>query len=153
MRDEETLCEEFSYIPPEAARFNDRFLGMNSGSCLMTLVYTIQAMLGYGDDDEVLDFQKTALKGFERILEISSLDEITKNRKTKSKYNYPYIEADEYFPCSYTLAALAYTQAWRTPENIQMLADSLNHIKQRDLTRTAKFATVQEGSSQWKTSM
>ncbi|MCL6459592.1 MAG: hypothetical protein K6T85_16460 [Gorillibacterium sp.] len=68
------------------------------------------------------------LKGFERVLEISSLDEITKTRETKSKYNYPYIETDEYFPCSYTLAELAYTQSWRTPDNIKMLADSLNRI-------------------------
>jgi len=38
MRDEETLHHEFSYIPPEVERFNDRFLGMNSGFCLMILI-------------------------------------------------------------------------------------------------------------------
>ena len=38
--------------------------------------YTIQAMLGYGDDnDEVRSFQEIALKGFKRVLGISSLDD------------------------------------------------------------------------------
>jgi hypothetical protein len=88
----------------------------------------MQSLLGSGDDEEVRYFQDISLKGFERVLEISSLGEITKERKTQGKYHYPYIEADEYFPCSYTLAELAYTTSWRTAENIQMLADSLNHI-------------------------
>lgn len=50
MRDEDTLREAFSYIPPEVHRFETRFVGLNSGFCLMTLLYAMQAMLGYGDD-------------------------------------------------------------------------------------------------------
>lgn len=130
MRNEEVLRTEFSYIPPEILRFENRFIGINSGNSLMALFHTMQAMLGYGDDtDEVRSFQEISLKGFERVLEIASLDEITKyNASLKKKYNYPYIEADEYYPDSYTLAMLAYTQSWRTPENVKMLADSLNRI-------------------------
>lgn len=130
MRDDDTLRKEFSYIPPEIPRFENRFVGMNCGSCLAALIYTMQALLGYGDDrEELREFQRISLRGFERIMEISSLDEITKfNTNTKSKHNYPYIEPDEYFPCSYTLGMLAYTQNWRTPENVRMLADSLNHL-------------------------
>lgn len=128
MRDEEILRHEFSYIPPEIPRFENRFVGINNGNCLMAIIYTMQSMLGYGDDKEVKHFQDICLKGFQRVLEINSQDEITKQRTSKTKYNYPYIEADEYFPCSYTLSELAYTNAWRTPENIQMLANSLNHI-------------------------
>lgn len=130
MRNEDVLHTEFSYIPPEIPRFENRFVGLNSGNSLMALIYTMQAMLGYGDDtDEVRCFQDTSLKGFERVLEISSLDEITKyNANSKKKYNYPYIESDEYYPDSYTLAMLAYTLDWRTPENVKMLADSLNRI-------------------------
>ena len=128
MRDEETLRHEFSYIPPEIERYENRAIGLNNGNCLLGLLLTMQALLGYGDDKEVRYFQNISLKGFERVLEISSLDEITKERKTKGKYHYPYIEADEYFPCSYTLAKLAHTAAWRTVDNVQMLADSLNHI-------------------------
>ncbi len=130
MRNEDVLRAEFSYIPPEIPRFENRFIGINSGNSLMALIYTMQAMLGYGDDtDEVRSFQETSLKGFERVLEISSLGEITKyNANSKKKYNYPYIESDEYYPDSYTLAMLAYTRSWRTPENVKMLADSLNRI-------------------------
>ena len=128
MRDEDTLCREFSYIPPEQERFNNRFTGISSGYSLMMLICTMQSMLGYGDDKEVQYFQDIILKGFARVLEISSLDEITKTRISKSKYNYPYIEAEEYFPCSYSLTGLAYTQTWRTPETIRMITDSLNHI-------------------------
>jgi hypothetical protein len=130
MRNEDTLRKEFSYIPPEIPRFEHRFDGLNNGNSLMSLIYAMQAMLGYGDDfDDVREFQQISLKGFHRILEISSLDEITKlGVNTKRRYNYPYIEADEYFPDNYTLTMLAYTQSWRTDENRKMLADSINHI-------------------------
>lgn len=130
MRSEEILPQEFSYIPPEVERYNNRMIGIHNGNCLGALLYTMQAMLGYGDDyDDLIEFQQIALKGFERVLQISSLDEIVKKRKgAEKKYKLPYIEADEYFPNAYTLETLAYTQSWRTKENIQMLADSFNHI-------------------------
>lgn len=130
MRDEEILRTEFSYIPPEIPRFEYRFAANNNGNSLMSMMYTMQAMLGYGDEYEDLrDYQQVSLKGFRRVLEISSLDEITKfNAASKKKYNFPYIEADEYFPDVYTLEMLAYTDSWRSEKNIAMLADSLNHI-------------------------
>ena len=131
MQNEDTLRHEFSYIPPEVARFNDRFIGINGGFCLMTLIYAMQAMLGHGDDtDEIKDYQNICLKQFKRILEISSIDDITKKRQSKSKYNYPYIESDEYFPCSYTLATLAYSHSWRTSKNIKMVANALDRINE-----------------------
>ncbi len=113
MRDEDILRKEFSYIPPEIPRFEHRFDGLNNGNCLMSLLYAMQAMLGYGDDfDDLREFQQISLKGFRRILDILSLDEITKIRSnTKRPYNYPYIDSDEYFPDSYTLTMLAYTQS------------------------------------------
>lgn len=130
MRSEEILREEFSRIPPERTRFENRFAGINNGNCLMALVNTMQAMLGYGDDyADVREFQQVCLKGFRRVLEIGSLEEITKyNAGAKRKYNYPYIESDEYFPDSYTLAMLAYTDSWRNSESISMMADALNHV-------------------------
>ncbi len=132
MRNENILQKEFSYIPPEISRFENRFNGLNSGNSLMALIYTMQAMLGYGDDNKnVCEFQQVSLKGFKRILGASSLQELTRlDKNSKRKYNYPYIEADEYFPDAYTLAMLAYTQNWRTKENIKMLAHSLNHINE-----------------------
>lgn len=132
MRDEETLQKEFSYIPPEIPRYENRFEGLNNGNSLMALIYTMQAMLGFGDDYEDLrNFQQIALKGFQRVGEISSLDDITKfNPNAKRRYNCPYIEADEYFPDIYTVEMLAYTQSWRTYENIGMLADAFNRINE-----------------------
>ena len=130
LRDEELLRREFSYIPPEISRYESRFEGLNNGNCLMALIYTMQAMLGFGDDYEDLkNFQQISLKGFRRVKEISSLDDMTEfNANARRKYNYPYIEADEYFPNVYTVAMLAYSQNWRTDENIRMLAEVFNHI-------------------------
>lgn len=130
MREEDILREEFSYIPPERARFENRSVGLHNGNSLMAMLYTMQAMLGYGDDHEDLrDFQQISLKGFRRVLEISSLDEITRfDAGAKRKYNFPYIESTEYFPDIYTLEMLAYTQSWRTGDDVAMLADALNHI-------------------------
>lgn len=115
MRDEEILREEFSYIPPEIPRFEKRFVGLNNGNCLQALLYTMQAMLGYGDDfADLRDFQQICLTGFERAAQVGSLEELTKyDAGAKRKYNYPYIEAEDYFPDAYTLAMLAYTSSWR----------------------------------------
>lgn len=129
MRDEDTLRKEFTYIPPETKRYENRFVGLNSGNCLMMLIYTMQALLSYGDDKELQEYQRISLKGFERILNISSLDDITKfDVNSKRKYNSPYIEPNDYFPCSYTLSMLAYTQNWRTDETVKMLEDSINRL-------------------------
>lgn len=130
MRNEDTLRKEFSYIPPEIPRYENRFVGLNNGNCLMALIDTMQAILGFGDDyDDLKDFQQICLKGFQRVNEISSLEEITKfNPNAKRRGNCPYIEADEYFPDYYTLSMLAYTHSWRTAENVRMLTDAFNHI-------------------------
>jgi len=126
MRDEETLRHEFAYIPPEVERFNDRFLGMNSGFCLMILIYTMQAMLGYGDDPEMDEVCKTSFEAFKSVLNLNAFSDITKTRQGKTKYNYPYVEEDTYCPSVYHLAILAYTNGWRTDENVQIMADALN---------------------------
>jgi len=127
MRDEETLRHEFSYISPEVARYDDRFLGMNSGFCLMILLSTVQAMLGYGDDPEMDEVRKISFEAFKRVLQYNSLSDMTKTRNSKAKYNYPYVEEDTYCPSIYHLAILAYTNNWRTTENVQLMADALNH--------------------------
>ena len=130
MRSDDILKEEFSYIPPEKARFSNRFTGLNNGNCLMAMIYALQAMLGFGDDfEDTKAFQKTALRGFERILEINSISDITHPRtNTKSKYAFPYLSSDEYFPDIYTLTILAYTVSWRNADSVSLLARSLNRI-------------------------
>jgi hypothetical protein len=130
LRDDKVLQKEFSYYKPEIARFNDRFLGLRNGSSLMVLIYTMQALLGYGDDyDDVKEFQNISLNAFKNILNYSSFNEITKfNKNLKKKYNYPYIETETYFPCSYHLSTLAYTSNWRTKKNISVMVDAINHL-------------------------
>ena len=127
MRNEDILWEEFR--EREASRFEKRMIGLNCGCGLMLVIYTMQALLGYGDDPEVLPFQEISLNAFERMKDISSLEEITRfNPNLKRKYNYPYVEPDDYLPCQYHLETLAHTNAWRTPENIRMLTDAINHL-------------------------
>jgi hypothetical protein len=128
MRDEDTLQCEFSYIPPEVTRFNDRHLGINGGFSLQILLYTMQAMLGYGDDSKSEPFQDVSLQTFKSVLPLNSLADITNERLSKAKYSYPYIEEGTFFPCGYNLTTLAYTQNWRTPANVQILTDALNHL-------------------------
>jgi hypothetical protein len=128
MRDEETLRHEFSYIPPELPRFENRYAGLKNGSTssdVMVLIYTMQALLGYGDKDYVKPFRDISLDAFCSLMPFNSLDDITKRHRTK---NISYIEADTYFPCSYHLTTLAHTQEWRTPENVRALANALNHL-------------------------
>ncbi|HWT76118.1 MAG TPA: hypothetical protein VN258_15560 [Mobilitalea sp.] len=87
MRDEETLRQEFSYIPPEVVRFNTRYVGLKSGGSLMVLIYAVQALLGYGDDDYVKPFREISLDAFYSFLALNSLDDITKQQHIKAKYN------------------------------------------------------------------
>jgi hypothetical protein len=90
----------------------------------------MQSMLGYGDDEYVKPFQRTALEAFESILPPMSLNKITKKRQSKAKYNYPFIEKNTYFPGQYHLETLAYSKAWRTPENVALMVNALNHYNE-----------------------
>lgn len=130
MRDEEILRAEFSYIPPEIPRFENRFAGIRSGNCLMALLYTMQAMLGYGDDYEDLrDFQQIALRGFAALRGLNSLADITCfDPHAKRRYNCPYIDENVYLPNVYTLEMLAYTRAWRSDANRRLLAEAINRM-------------------------
>jgi len=129
LRNEKILQSEFSLYKQIFVTFNNRFLGLRSGGGLMVLIYTMQALLGFGDDDEVREFQNISLEAFKSMLPLSSIADITKFKTNlKKKYNYPYIEEDAYLPCSYHLATLAYTGDWRTKENISIMADAINHI-------------------------
>lgn len=131
MRDDEILRKVFSYIPPEVVRFNTRYEGLKSGGSLMIIIYAMQALLGYGDDEYMRSFLNVSLDAFCSLLSLSSIDEITKIRQSKNaKNNYPYIEADTYFPCSYHLTTLAHTQAWRTPESVKVITNAINHLNE-----------------------
>ena len=128
LRNEEILKEEFSYIPPEIPRFENRYLGLNNGGGLMVLIYTCQALMGHGDDEEVKPFVETSYKAFESLLHINSLEEITTfNPNSKKKCNCPYIEQDVYFPCQYHLETLAHTELWRNDVSIEKIVKAINY--------------------------
>lgn len=128
LRDDTVLEQEFSYYNPEKARFRNRNLGLNSGSTLGVLLYTMQAMLGYGDVPEMKPFVDCSYRAFTSLLDIQSVDDITDyNPNLKRKYNYPTITPDTYFPCQYHLETLARTNTWRTPESVETLAEAINH--------------------------
>jgi len=127
LRNDDVLYDELSGWKYEGG-YEGRFNSINNGNATMAVIYAMQAMMGYGDDyDDLRDFQEICLKGFRHVLEVSSLDEIVK-KNPKIRKSTPYIESDEYFPNMYTLAMLAYTHNWRTPENVKMLADFWNHL-------------------------
>ena len=127
MRSDNILYEEF--CARELERFEKRNLGLNCGGGLMVILYTMQALLGYGDDSKVLPFQSISLKAFAAVKDISSLADITKfNPNLKRKYNYPYVEPDDFLPCQYHLETLAHTNSWRTEANVAMLADAINNL-------------------------
>jgi len=128
LRNDAVLEQEFSYYNPEKARFANRALGINSGSTLDVLIYAMQALLGYGDDPEVVPFVDTSYRAFVSLLDVQSLAEITDyNPNLKRKYNYPTITPDTYFPCQYHLETLAATKSWRTGESVSQLIDAINH--------------------------
>ncbi len=150
MRDDETLKQEFSYYYPETVRFDERNMGLHNGTGLMVLMYALQAMLGYGDDDYVKPFQDICIKSFTQLLLLASLDEIAVFKPhLKKKYNFPYIEPDTYYPCIYHLTTLAYTHLWRTPETTAMMTNAINHmndILKSDGKYSIKYATKYNGA-------
>lgn len=127
MQNDDVLYEEFR--ERELSRFESRNVGLGCGGGLMIVIYTMQALLGHGDGREVLPFQQISLKAFEAVKNILSLSDITKyNPDLKRKYNYPYVEPDDFLPCQYHLETLAHTTAWRTDETVTMLADAINNL-------------------------
>lgn len=128
IRNDDVLQKEFSYIPPELQRFENRYLGLANGSGLMVLIYTMQALLGF-DDEFVKTFVDISYEAFRSVLNMNSLDDITRKRSnTSKKYNYPYIEYDQYFPCQYHLETLAHTTSWKNEKRVAKMVKAINHL-------------------------
>ena len=146
MRDEAILKDEFSYNNSAKRSYKTRHNGLRQGGGLNTILYTLQAMLGYGDDGYANHFQEISLDAFASMLQISSIEEITEEKlKKKGNYSYHYITEDKYMPCCYHLAMLAYTQSWRTTKNIKLLANAINHIN-NDLINETEGVLIKGGS-------
>lgn len=123
LRDDKILETEFSYINPEVVRFRNRYIAYGCGFALMELVNTSQALLGYGDDEEMQPYLEIAYRAFESVLHIRSLEEIGLKRNNK----WVYVEPNILFPCQYHLEALAHTQSWRSEEKIATFVKAVNY--------------------------
>jgi len=146
-RNDAVLEAEYQKRPPaEYRNFQHRHLGIHQGGGLDTLLYTLQAMLGYGDDGFMNRFQNISLDAFASMLNVSNIETITADGfKKKGNYSYHYVTPDTYLPCCYHLATLAYTQQWRTPESIKILAQAINHIN-HDLVNDTEGILIKGGS-------
>lgn len=128
LRNDAVLDAAFSYHKPDHERLKNRSVGTNCGASLDTLFFTMQALLGYGEDPEVRPFVECAYRAFVSLLDIGSMDELTDyNPELKRKYNYPTITPETFFPCQYHLETLACTRSWRTPESVEKLIRAINH--------------------------
>lgn len=112
LRDDKILESKFSYINPEIVRFRNRYIAYGCGFALMELVNTCQALLGYGDDEEIKPYLELAYRAFKDVLHIHSLEDIGLKRNKK----WVYVEPNILFPCQYHLEALAHTTSWRNEE-------------------------------------
>lgn len=139
LRNDDIMKEEFSYIPPEIPRFENRYLGLGCGGGLMVLVYTCQALLGY-DDEYLMPFVELSYKAFERILQINELEDIGIKRNKK----WVYVESDALFPCQYHLETLAHTDSWRTEESVSTFVKAVNHHD--DIMRNDNVFYIKIGS-------
>jgi hypothetical protein len=128
LTDDKILKNEFSINNPEIVRFNERFIGNECGWGLQLLIDTVIAILGYGDEycERLI---KISLNAFNSIIPFSSIMDVAKyNSESKKKYNYPYLEPNQLWPCLYHLEILAHTHSWRNNTSKKQLANAINHL-------------------------
>lgn len=68
---------------------------------------------------------EVALEGMRSVLTVDSFEEATETKRNQLVYKH-----DIQWPGIYHLRLLAYSQNWRTPENILMVANSINRLIQ-----------------------
>ena len=120
---------EIAYNKTNKITFGNRYKEIAYGNGWLLPVYTMLALMGHGDDADLLSFLDVCLDSFGVVLQVNSLTEILKYRpELKLKYNYPYTGANTLYPCQYHLSVLAHSQSWRSPANIKMLVSAINAI-------------------------
>jgi len=122
------LKHEFSLSNPEIVRFNERYIGNGCGWGLQLLIDTVIAILGYGDE-YCKRLVEMSINAFINVISISSINDITHyNSKSMKKYNYPYLESNQLFPCLYHLETLANTYSWRNETIKNQLSNAINQL-------------------------
>jgi len=128
LTDDKVMEQEFSINNPEIVRFKERFIGNECGWGLQLLIDTVIAILGYGDEycQRLINI---SLNAFDNAALFSSIMDAAKiNPKSKKKYNYPYLESNQLWPCLYHLETLAHTCSWRNEKSKKKLSNAINHI-------------------------
>jgi len=125
MRDDEVLHKEVTIIPAKSNEkgWQTRFNGIHQGGGLMTIIYTLQCLLGYGDDGYCQLFQDISLSAFASIINLRTLGEIIID---DGKHRY--IESELAFPCMYHLETLAHTKNWRNERAFNLLSEAVNYM-------------------------
>ena len=84
--------------------------------------------MGFGDEycSRLIEI---SLDAFNSVTSVSTIMDVAKyNHNSRKKYNYPYLEADQLWPCLYHLEILAYSNSWRNETSKKQLATAINHI-------------------------
>lgn len=89
------------------------------------------ARAGYADEIDIKPQIQLALDSFRRVLEVDSVLDITRLRKSGGKEKRVFNDYEKW-PCYYHLDILAHTQSWKTEENISMLAESFKKLMRTD---------------------
>lgn len=89
------------------------------------------ARAGYDDVIDIKPQIQLALDSFKRVLEVDSVLDITRLRKSGGKVKRVFNDYEKW-PCYYHLDILAHTNSWKTDENIKMLAESFKKLMRTD---------------------
>lgn len=100
------------------------------------------ARAGYDDVIDIKPQMQLALDSFKRVLEVDSVLDITRLRKSGGKEKRVFNDYEKW-PCYYHLDILAHTNSWKTDENIKILAESF-----KKLMRTGR-PEKQVGGDSW----
>ena len=82
--------------------------------------------------DDVIDITpqiEVALESFKRVTEVDSIFDVSRPVKGGRLFN-----DNEKWPCRYHLEILAFTDSWKSNENVAMLTDSFNRLMRKDRT-------------------
>ena len=89
------------------------------------------ARAGYADRIDIAPQIGLALDSFRRVLEVDSILDISRVVKSGGRPKRVF-NAGERWPCYYHLDILAHTEAWKTTDNIRMLADAVAKLMRTD---------------------
>ena len=85
------------------------------------------ARAGYAAEVDITPQIGVALESFRRVTEVDSILDVSRPGKKCRLFN-----AGERWPCRYHLEILAFTDSWRTPANIAMLAEAFTRLMRTD---------------------